>query len=90
MCDDFWKVVGSRKCLATSAGDTAVPADDQINWADAVVIFDEAHNVGGVCADSSSFDITARHLTDAMAEARRSVSYMLDPHYDVASASEVE
>jgi regulator of telomere elongation helicase 1 len=42
-----------------------------VRWENAVVIFDEAHNVEGVCSDSSSWDITARQLTDAMGEAQR-------------------
>lgn len=43
----------------------------QVRWDNAVVIFDEAHNVEGVSSESSSFDLTARNLTDAMAEAKR-------------------
>lgn len=38
-----------------------------------MLIFDEAHNVEGVCSDASSFDITAKNLADAMQEARRFV-----------------
>lgn len=38
-----------------------------------MLIFDEAHNVEGVCSDASSFDITAKNLADAMQEARRYV-----------------
>lgn len=44
---------------------------DQVKWEDAIIIFDEAHNVESVCSDASSFDITAKHLADAMVEARR-------------------
>ncbi|PNW86513.1 hypothetical protein CHLRE_02g089608v5 [Chlamydomonas reinhardtii] len=44
---------------------------DSINWSNAVVIFDEAHNVESVSSDSCSFDITAKQLTDAMLEAKR-------------------
>ncbi|EFJ52319.1 hypothetical protein VOLCADRAFT_30322, partial [Volvox carteri f. nagariensis] len=44
---------------------------DSINWNNAVVIFDEAHNVESVSSDACSFDITAKQLTDAMLEAKR-------------------
>ncbi|GIL94350.1 hypothetical protein Vretimale_579 [Volvox reticuliferus] len=44
---------------------------DNIDWGNAVVIFDEAHNVESVSSDSCSFDITAKQLTDAMLEAKR-------------------
>ncbi|GFR40210.1 hypothetical protein Agub_g775, partial [Astrephomene gubernaculifera] len=44
---------------------------DSINWSNAVVIFDEAHNVESVSSDSCSFDITAKQLADAMAETKR-------------------
>ncbi len=42
-----------------------------MRWDNAVVIFDEAHNVEGVCSDSSSFELSARQLTDAIAELKR-------------------
>lgn len=44
---------------------------DSLPWQNSVVIFDEAHNVEGVSSDACSFDITARHLSDAMAETKR-------------------
>eukprot|EP00798_Chlamydomonas_sp_ICE-L_P016620 gene16620-22867_t len=37
---------------------------EQVNWDNAVMIFDEAHNVEGVCSDSTSFELTAKHLTE--------------------------
>lgn len=43
----------------------------QVKWDNAIVIFDEAHNVEGVCSDASSADLTAKQLTDALAEAKR-------------------
>lgn len=45
----------------------------QVRWDNAIVIFDEAHNVEGVCSDASSCDLTAKQLTDALAEAKRCV-----------------
>ncbi|KXZ47102.1 hypothetical protein GPECTOR_38g339 [Gonium pectorale] len=49
---------------------------DSINWSNAVVIFDEAHN--SVSSDSCSFDITAKQLTDAMLETKRCKEVCLD------------
>ena len=43
----------------------------QVKWENAVLIFDEAHNVEGVCSDASSFDITGKNLADAMQETKR-------------------
>lgn len=40
-----------------------------ISWGDAILIFDEAHNVEGVCADAASFDIPATMLAGAIEEA---------------------
>ena len=40
-----------------------------ISWDDAILIFDEAHNVEGVCADAASFDIPATMLAGAIEEA---------------------
>lgn len=42
----------------------------QVRWDNAVVIFDEAHNVEGVCSDASSWDITSRNITDAIEETK--------------------
>ena len=47
------------------------PPPPQVSWENAVIIFDEAHNVEGVCSDASSFDITGKSLADAMQEAKR-------------------
>lgn len=35
------------------------------------ILCSEAHNVEGVCSDSSSFDITAKSITESMAEAKK-------------------
>ncbi|KAF5829552.1 helicase C-terminal domain-containing protein, partial [Dunaliella salina] len=51
---------------------------DQVRWDNAIVIFDEAHNVEGVCSDASSCDLTAKQLTDALAEAKRCKEVCLD------------
>ncbi|GAX78033.1 hypothetical protein CEUSTIGMA_g5475.t1 [Chlamydomonas eustigma] len=44
---------------------------DQVKWENAVIVFDEAHNVESVCSDASSFDITSKNLADAMQELKR-------------------
>lgn len=43
----------------------------QALFENAVVIFDEAHNLESVCSDASSWSITGKHLADATAELRR-------------------
>jgi regulator of telomere elongation helicase 1 len=40
-----------------------------ITWENAVLIFDEAHNVEGVCSDACSFDLPASLLAGAITEA---------------------
>ncbi len=40
-----------------------------IKWENAILIFDEAHNVEGVCSDAASFDIPASLLAGAIVEA---------------------
>ena len=52
----------------------------QVKWENAVIIFDEAHNVEGVCSDASSFDITGKNLADAMQETKRSVGACVGHH----------
>ncbi|GAQ79984.1 Helicase [Klebsormidium nitens] len=44
-----------------------------VNWANTVLIFDEAHNLEGICADAASFDLPALHLTQCITEAGRCV-----------------
>jgi Rad3-related DNA helicase len=46
----------------------------QVKWENAVIVFDEAHNVESVCSDASSFDITSKNIADAMQEVKRSES----------------
>ena len=38
----------------------------KIPWKDAVLLFDEAHNIESVCADAASFDVSAAHLAAAV------------------------
>lgn len=43
----------------------------QINWSNAVVIFDEAHNLESVASDASSFELTSAQIAGAQEEALR-------------------
>ncbi|KAG6543819.1 hypothetical protein Mapa_014659 [Marchantia paleacea] len=44
-----------------------------ISWEKTVLIFDEAHNLEGLCADAASFDLPSTHLTACIAEAKQCV-----------------
>jgi regulator of telomere elongation helicase 1 len=52
----------------------------KINWRDAVVLFDEAHNVESACAEASSFELSAATLACAIREAQEA--------FEVAAAEE--
>ena len=52
----------------------------KIPWKGAVLLFDEAHNIEGVCADAASFDISATHLAAAVGEAQEA--------FEIAAADE--
>ncbi|CAL1377958.1 unnamed protein product [Linum trigynum] len=41
-----------------------------IDWDSSVLIFDEAHNLEGICADAASFDLPAGLLTACISEAQ--------------------
>ena len=43
----------------------------KIQWKNAVLLFDEAHNVESACADAASFELTAVHLAAAVREAQQ-------------------
>ncbi|CAM9495738.1 unnamed protein product, partial [Ectocarpus fasciculatus] len=43
----------------------------KINWSNAVVIFDEAHNLESVASDASSFELTSAQIAGAQGEALR-------------------
>ncbi|XP_078428073.1 RAD3-like DNA-binding helicase protein isoform X2 [Wolffia australiana] len=45
-----------------------------IQWDNAVLIFDEAHNLESVCADAASFDLPLRFLSACISEADQCVS----------------
>uniref|UniRef100_A0A0D9V2H2 Helicase ATP-binding domain-containing protein n=1 Tax=Leersia perrieri TaxID=77586 RepID=A0A0D9V2H2_9ORYZ len=62
-----------------------------IPWDNAVLIFDEAHNLESICADAASFDLLPNTLTSCIAEAqeciqlcsaKRSIENSADKQFD--------
>ncbi|KAK6148863.1 hypothetical protein DH2020_016388 [Rehmannia glutinosa] len=45
----------------------------KINWNNSILIFDEAHNLEGLCADAASFDLPSGLLTACISEAKKCV-----------------
>lgn len=43
---------------------------NRVRWNDAVLLFDEAHNVEGACAEAASFELPAANLAAAVREAQ--------------------
>jgi regulator of telomere elongation helicase 1 len=57
-----------------------------VRWANAVVIFDEAHNLESFASDSASFDLSNADIAGCMNEVQRGVNYMHsmpDLNYDL-------
>ncbi|BDA40755.1 Regulator of telomere elongation helicase 1 [Coccomyxa sp. Obi] len=48
-----------------------------VHWPNAVLVFDEAHNVEGVCSDAASFDLTGALLASALQEVQAAVEVAL-------------
>uniref|UniRef100_A0A453EZM7 Regulator of telomere elongation helicase 1 homolog n=5 Tax=Triticinae TaxID=1648030 RepID=A0A453EZM7_AEGTS len=44
-----------------------------ISWNNAVLIFDEAHNLESICADAASFDLLTSNLTSCITEAQECI-----------------
>ncbi|XP_021298609.1 regulator of telomere elongation helicase 1 isoform X2 [Herrania umbratica] len=44
-----------------------------LEWHNSVLIFDEAHNLEGICADAASFDLSSGLLTACISEAKNCV-----------------
>ena len=44
-----------------------------VNLNDAVLIFDEAHNLEGICADAASFDFSAGELAACVREVQHAI-----------------
>ncbi|GKD79120.1 regulator of telomere elongation helicase 1 isoform X1 [Tanacetum coccineum] len=56
-----------------------------IQWADSILIFDEAHNLESICADAASFDLHSSLLTSCITEAENCVDLAVarrDQSYD--------
>ncbi|KAL1199370.1 Regulator of telomere elongation helicase 1 [Cardamine amara subsp. amara] len=45
----------------------------KVNWNDSILIFDEAHNLESLCADSASFDLPSALLSACISEAQECV-----------------
>lgn len=51
-----------------------------IPWENAVVIFDEAHNLESFASESASFDLSSRDIAGCMAEVDKAITYLeMDP-----------
>ena len=55
--------------------DPSIRRQMKLSLENTVVILDEAHNVEGVCADASSFELDAATVTNAVRELDRCLSY---------------
>lgn len=44
-----------------------------LNLEDAVIIFDEAHNLEGICAEAASFDFSAGELAACLRETQQAI-----------------
>ena len=56
--------------------DTRTNTLAEINWSNAVVIFDEAHNLESFASESASFDLTGVDLGGCIGEVQRAISFM--------------
>ena len=57
--------------------DPKIRETTDVNWHNAIVIFDEAHNVESVAEDAASFDLGAAMLADCIGEAQQCVEAAL-------------
>lgn len=52
----------------------------EVPWDNAVVIFDEAHNLEAFASDSASFDLSSRDIAGCMTEVDKGITYLeMDP-----------
>lgn len=49
-----------------------------ISWSNSVLIFDEAHNLDGICADAASFDLPSGYVTACIAEAKECINLCIE------------
>ena len=61
-----------------------------VPWKGAVLLFDEAHNIEGVCADAASFDLPAAHLAGAVREAQEAFELAAAEEEGLAGREEKE
>ena len=61
-----------------------------VPWKGAVLLFDEAHNIEGVCADAASFDLPAAHLAGAVREAQEAFELAAAEEQGLAGREEKE
>ncbi|XP_015933676.1 regulator of telomere elongation helicase 1 homolog [Arachis duranensis] len=50
----------------------------QLSWSNSILIFDEAHNLEGICADAASFDLPSWLLTACISEAQKCVDLSIE------------
>ncbi|TPX40958.1 hypothetical protein SeLEV6574_g06319 [Synchytrium endobioticum] len=58
--------------------------NQKIDVSNAILIFDEGHNLEGSCSDATSIDITTKDLSDCVKEAHQCMN-RLEPHQDVSA-----
>jgi regulator of telomere elongation helicase 1 len=61
--------------------DPAIRRSLNINLQDAILVFDEAHNLEGICGEAASFDITAGDLAACVREVQRAIDITHKPGY---------
>lgn len=59
--------------------DTSIRNRLGLQFDNAILIFDEAHNLEGVCGDSASFDLSEADLAQAIQEVQRCIDMLRDP-----------
>lgn len=71
----MWKDVSSYHNFRSSPSCNSLVALNsllsKLNWSNAVVIFDEAHNLESVASEASSFELTSAQIAGAQEEALR-------------------
>src|SRR6185312_3794678 len=60
--------------------DPSIRATLNLPFAGSILIFDEAHNLEGICGDSASFDWTSQTMSEAISEVNRCIRLAMDPN----------
>nr|KYP46912.1 Regulator of telomere elongation helicase 1 [Cajanus cajan] len=50
----------------------------QVSWSNSILIFDEAHNLEGICADAASFDLPSWLLTACISESEKCIDLSIE------------